>query len=206
MNILTRYDWPGNVRELRNLVESMVVLAPGSIIRPPDIPPEVRRGAERALPSRIVQPGPALQGTPVLAREGAVDQAGQMEVIFRTLVDLKFDVEDLRREFELYKRRHPELTRAREAGIVETPVSGFEPADQEAVEGGVAVGEPAEKGDEAEAGGIYFRPGMTMEELERAAIVATLKAVGGNRRRASEQLGIGERTLYRKLKEYNIDA
>jgi DNA-binding NtrC family response regulator len=47
---------------------------------------------------------------------------------------------------------------------------------------------------------------MTMEELERAAIIATLKSVGGNRRLASEQLGIGERTLYRKLKEYQIDA
>ncbi len=47
---------------------------------------------------------------------------------------------------------------------------------------------------------------MTMEELERAAIIATLRAVGGNRRRASEKLGIGERTLYRKLKEYEIDV
>ena len=42
--------------------------------------------------------------------------------------------------------------------------------------------------------------------LERAAIIATLKAVGGNRRRASEKLGIGERTLYRKLKEYEIES
>ncbi len=45
-----------------------------------------------------------------------------------------------------------------------------------------------------------------MAELERAAIEATLKSVDGNRRRASEKLGIGERTLYRKLKEYEIDA
>jgi DNA-binding NtrC family response regulator len=44
-----------------------------------------------------------------------------------------------------------------------------------------------------------------MSELEREAIVATLRSVGGNRRKAAEKLQIGERTLYRKLKEYEID-
>ncbi len=46
---------------------------------------------------------------------------------------------------------------------------------------------------------------MTMSELEREAIVATLREVGGNRRKAAEKLQIGERTLYRKLKEYEIE-
>ena len=49
-------------------------------------------------------------------------------------------------------------------------------------------------------------PGMTMAEIERAAIEAALKETGGNRRRAAEMLGIGERTLYRKLKEYQLDG
>jgi DNA-binding NtrC family response regulator len=206
MEILIRYDWPGNVRELRNLVESMVVLAPGSIIRSVDIPPEVHRGAESTLP------GPVVPSPPVLRREGVGAEARlpEMEFIFRTLVDLKFDVDDLRREFELYRRRHLELTGAREAGVVEARPAETEPAVREPREVAVAaedvstatVAEAGQAGDEA----IRFKPGMTMQELERAAIVATLKAVGGNRRRASEMLGIGERTLYRKLKEYSIDA
>ncbi|MGD8700642.1 MAG: sigma-54 dependent transcriptional regulator, partial [Gemmatimonadales bacterium] len=202
MELLVRYGWPGNVRELRNLVESMVVLAPGSIIRSVDIPPEVRRGAEPSLPSRV-PPAP-----PVLHRPDGAGappaQVPEMEFIFRTLVDLKFDVDDLRREFELYKRRHPELTSAREAGVVETPRIFSEPEVAEALE----VGGGPEESAEAAAGEepIQFHTGMTMEELERAAIVATLRSVRGNRRRASEKLGIGERTLYRKLKEYEIDA
>lgn len=207
MQILVRYDWPGNVRELRNLIESMVVLAPGSIIRPADIPPEVRRGAERALPSLIVPSLPALQAEGVAAGEGAPAQLPQMEFIFRTLVDLKFDVDDLRREFEMYKRRHPELTGLREAGVVEAPrVPPVAPV-REPAEVTIAVEEDvASVAGEAGQAGIHFSPGMTMEELERAAIISTLKAVGGNRRRASEALGIGERTLYRKLREYEIDV
>jgi DNA-binding NtrC family response regulator len=43
-----------------------------------------------------------------------------------------------------------------------------------------------------------------MREVEREAIIAALKEVGGNRREAADLLGIGERTLYRKIKEYDI--
>ncbi len=52
---------------------------------------------------------------------------------------------------------------------------------------------------------MVFRPGMTMQDLEREAITTALRQVRGNRRRAAEALGIGERTLYRKMKEYGIE-
>jgi DNA-binding NtrC family response regulator len=45
---------------------------------------------------------------------------------------------------------------------------------------------------------------MTMADIERAAIEASLKHTRGNRRKAAEMLGIGERTMYRKLREYEI--
>jgi DNA-binding NtrC family response regulator len=57
---------------------------------------------------------------------------------------------------------------------------------------------------EAEHDVVVFRPGMTLEELERNAILAALKEVAGNRRKAAEMLGMGERTLYRKIKEYGL--
>jgi DNA-binding NtrC family response regulator len=51
---------------------------------------------------------------------------------------------------------------------------------------------------------ILYRRGMTMAAIERAAIETVLHEHGGNRRKAAQILGIGERTLYRKLKEYEI--
>jgi DNA-binding NtrC family response regulator len=57
-----------------------------------------------------------------------------------------------------------------------------------------------------EEGTIVFRPGMTMQAMEKEAINAALLHSRGNRRRAAEMLGMGERTLYRKLKEYQIEA
>jgi DNA-binding NtrC family response regulator len=60
-----------------------------------------------------------------------------------------------------------------------------------------------EEEPEPEAAVIY-RPGMTMADVERTVIEAVLDTHGGNRRRAAQELGIGERTLYRKLKEFGI--
>jgi DNA-binding NtrC family response regulator len=51
---------------------------------------------------------------------------------------------------------------------------------------------------------VTIEPGTRMEEVERRVIEAALKESRGNRRRAAEMLGIGERTLYRKIKEYRV--
>ena len=51
---------------------------------------------------------------------------------------------------------------------------------------------------------VTITPGTKMSDIERAAIKAALKETRGNRRQAAEMLGIGERTLYRKIKEYEI--
>src|SRR5437660_4637008 len=89
LQILVDADWPGNVRQLRNLVESMVVLAPEGEIRASDIPPDVR-DRSRALPVRIATP-------PSPPREIA---GQELEFIFRTLVELKMQVEELRHRIE----------------------------------------------------------------------------------------------------------
>ena len=69
MQLLVEYPWPGNVRELRNLVESMVVLSPGSEIEPTDIPRQIREGgAARLLPVHV---GPVVRGSGGRRRAGA---------------------------------------------------------------------------------------------------------------------------------------
>ncbi len=225
LEILLAYDWPGNVRELRNLVESMVVLAPGAVIRPEDIPAEIRSSRGTSL-----LPVTEVVGLPVEAELGGLSNAPQLEFVFRTLVALKVDVEDLKQEFEAYRRRARQLLPAKDGGWaraeIELDDSGATVVDA-ATLGGLwaesAVGLPghhagdlvpdertrpaidANRGLTSESDAVAFRPGMTMAELEREAIIATLREVGGNRRKAAEQLEIGERTLYRKIKQYEID-
>lgn len=59
-------------------------------------------------------------------------------------------------------------------------------------------------GTVAPSSGVTLAPGMTMAEIEKAAILAALRETRGNRRKAAEILQIGERTMYRKLKEYQV--
>jgi len=209
VRLLVEYDWPGNVRELRNLVESMVVLAPGRVIRPEDIPAEVRfhtRGGSRSLmpvPMPMVRQGPP----PRTDHEGngAVEPGGpppELEFIFRTLFDMRMDLDDLRREFEIYRQRQREPVALPGIGGAAGPIVGgvYPPA-------ALAWAPPPPEPEPAEERGVVvFRPGMTMEQMEREAIGAALREARGNRRRAAEMLGIGERTLYRKLKEYQLEA
>ncbi len=189
--LLVAYGWPGNVRELRNLVESMVVLAHGREIGADDIPRPIRDGGgRRLLPVHV---GP-------MVREGERAQGRELEFIVRSLVELKLQVEELRRRMDVEtgasasswvgEVRSPSAVSAAGSGEV-VPLPGF----------GLVRGiEPREQAPPATV--ITLVPGMTMAEIERVAIQAALRDTAGNRRKAADLLGIGERTLYRKLREY----
>src|SRR5881628_1329901 len=175
LQILVDAEWPGNIRQLRNLIESMVVLAPEGEIRASDIPKDIREHGS-LLPMRLLSPSRDVGGT------GAVG-AQELEFIFRSLVELKLQVEELRRRLE----QRPGRVEVIEVGPG-TGVSAVTPGQVE----------PAPEAD------VVYRPGMTMADVERAAIEAALRDTQGNRRKAAEILGIGERTLYRKLKAYAL--
>ncbi len=181
LQILVDAEWPGNIRQLRNLIESMVVLAPEGEIRASDIPKDIREHGSM-LPMRLLGPGRDLGGAGGPGAGGAGAQ--ELEFIFRSLVELKLQVEELRRRLE----ERPPHVEVIEVG----PGSGVS-----------AVG-PGEVEPGTPQGGVVYRPGMTMADVERAAIEAALRETQGNRRKAAEVLGIGERTLYRKLKAYAL--
>ena len=192
MRILVEYDWPGNVRELRNLIESMVVLAHGREVRPEDLPEHVRGGGVGLSSGGRLLPVPV--GS--LVRDGQRAEGRELEFIVRGLLELKLQVEELRRRLDDERAARLDLVARTEA--------------QAAVQAGVQAlpSGPAAIGPLGEApppNVVTIAPGTTMAEVERAVIEAALRETAGNRRRAAELLGIGERTLYRKLNEYQTE-
>ena len=190
LRILMAYDWPGNVRELKNLIESMVVLSPGDVIRPEHIPAEIRDGSR----ARNLLPVPIPRVT--TGENGPLTP--ELEFIFRTLIQLRVDMEELRRRFDEYRATRPE--------IGPTSFGVPWPLSLPGTPIGTAIEdvEVTERDLQEEHEVVVYKPGMTLKDLEAAAITAALREVGGNRRKAAEMLDMGERTLYRKIKEYGI--
>ena len=210
MRILVRHRWPGNVRELRNLVESMVVLAPGRQIRAEDIPEDVRSGEGSLAMVPVARPGQAR------GDEGVQSLRPQLEFIFRTMMDMKVDIEDLRREFEDFQaeeergrvligvgegdgRGMEDVTagaeivvergvgevRGRDEGVAEgdDDVAGEAEADLESADETIpeADARPEVDSDSESAtlqnlpaDAVAYRPGMTLEDMERDVIAAVL--------------------------------
>ncbi|MBA3259001.1 MAG: sigma-54-dependent Fis family transcriptional regulator [Gemmatimonadales bacterium] len=175
MQRLVGAPWPGNVRQLRNLIESMVVLAPGSEIRASDIPPDIFEGPGSFLPVRLATVG----------QPGSGPGGQEFEFILRSLVELKLQVEELRRRLDGHPQRVQVIELSDHASVADI------------------LPEPDGDGDGDRT--VIYRSGMTMAEVEKAAIEAALGEHRGNRRRAAEVLGIGERTLYRKIKTYHLE-
>jgi DNA-binding NtrC family response regulator len=155
----------------------MVVLAPEREIRSEDIPRQIREGGlARFLPVRI---GPVV-------REAGSAVGHEFEFIVRSLVELKLQVEELRRRIDDERLRRDEIVAEIPAGRYPRIAAAIEPP-----------GPPPPNV-------VTITPGTTMAEIERSAIEAALRETRGNRRRAAEMLGIGERTMYRKLREYGL--
>jgi DNA-binding NtrC family response regulator len=178
MDVLKNYDWPGNVRELRNLVESMLVSSPDSKIMPDDIPEYIYRRGE---PGRLL-PIPVQGGRGV----GAIETSA----ILSALVELRRDIRELGREV-MGAIRHREESSGSYSDYYRERQPWRYTGD-------------VEREREIAGETIQIEPGKTLSEIEKTVIEETLKEVNGNRRQAAKMLGIGERTLYRKINTYGL--
>jgi hypothetical protein len=150
--------------------------------------------------------------------QGRTDFRPELEFVFRTLVELRVDMDELKREFDVYRHGGPvslpgetligqvgsgSATASLGGGGIE--LGAYSPSSYSDGFEEVSSAEFRPEARVPDDSVVVFRAGMTMEDLERRAIAAALESVRGNRRKAAEQLGIGERTLYRKIAKYGLD-
>jgi DNA-binding NtrC family response regulator len=197
-DLLMRYEWPGNVRELRNVAEQTVVL--------------VRSDAATADAIRPYLRG-VTAGTGLVARRDDGLDAGERDLIYRALLELRADLREVKallagggapRALPPHVEPEPKTEAVEEH--YELIESGDVGAPPEFVAADVDYEIEADAGLAEDFAGA-LRDGLplpTIEQAERALIEEALKRFEGNRRLSAEALGISERTLYRKIKE--LDA
>jgi DNA-binding NtrC family response regulator len=200
-DLLINYPWPGNVRELKNIAEQISVLSIDKQVRAPEL-------------NKYLQPY-SNNRLPVLAHNNGFGSDGQSfanerEILYKLFFDMKKDVTELKRMF-LEVLQNPSIISKDPSFINELkelksneslnlqPVL-VQPSMQPAQQTPMTIGANDDIHDH-----IEVEESLNIMDKEKELIIKALKKHKGKRKDAALDLGISERTLYRKLKEYNID-
>jgi len=182
--LLTRYKWPGNVRQLKNITEQISVLSKERII------------TAEILSKFIPQDRETTQLAVLPQQNGDHSFENEREILYKILFELRGNVNDMRREMGQLKKQLEDvqsssLTAHRSPLTTITPVTSLTPQLEDA---------------EAEE---YIEPTVTQEnlnlnEIGRQMLEKALERNNGNRKKAAQELGISDRTLYRRLKQFGL--
>ncbi len=191
--LLINYPWPGNVRELKNIAEQVSVLSTDKHISADEL-------------SKFLQSYPSNR-MPVLAGGSAAptaDFANEREILYKMFFDLRKDVTELKRMF-LEMLQNPNMVTQSQSFINELkefktqelmPPTLMQAPINKPVQ-------PVLMNDIHEH--VEVEESLNIMDKEKELIVKALKKHKGKRKDAALDLGISERTLYRKLKEYDIE-
>ena len=207
--VLENYRWPGNIRELKNVAEQISVLSENRNISAEDLARTMPQLFNRNLPVPSDRNG-------FSATHGGDYQ--ERELLYKVLFDMKNDLNELKSMFyELVKSnnlRMPDMSVARQLQpsypaisypseeTLRARDSFYQPLDNERVMPIIIEpGKPSSAGfDKSE---VEDEP-LAMDEIEKEAIRRALTKYKGRRKEAAEELKISERTLYRKIKQYDL--
>jgi len=192
-NMLINYRWPGNVRELKNIAEQVSVLSTEKVI--------TSRELRRFLPDRDYN------RLPVLANNGngtsTGDFSNEREILYKLFFDMKKDVNELKKMF-VEILQNPSVAAQHPSFMNE--LKDFQP--QETLHQGPMQSSPPPQVFYHHNDEIHqhedVEESLNIMDKEKELIEKALKKHRGKRKDASSDLGISERTLYRKLKEYDI--
>jgi transcriptional regulator with PAS, ATPase and Fis domain len=190
--MLQNYRWPGNIRQLKNIAEQISVIEQNR-----EIDDQILR---KYLPDYFESKLPVVYD--------AVDKktfASEREILYSILFDMKNDVNDLKKLVLEIMQKGSENAEIQQdnAQIIQKLYQSVEPANQEEKpDKKFDIGRP--KDDIIQDTEEIIEESLSLEEKEKELIKKALSKHNGKRKYAAVELGISERTLYRKIKEYDI--
>jgi len=197
---LMNYPWPGNIRQLKNITEQVCVL-------------ENRSSIDRETLQNYLPPAP--QQLPMLleqSQEGRYDGMSERDIFYKVLVELRKDVNDLKQVvfglLESNDGQHIPVPNSIKNQVAS--YTNYTYSDESRL---LESGSDSHQSDyseedsfvEAESYVESDHNNLSLEAKEIELIKLALSKNNGKRKKAAEDLGISERTLYRKIKQYELD-
>ena len=208
--LLLRYQWPGNIRELKNVAEQLSIMSERRTIDKEDLLEVLPELNNRYLPVRTTE-GQGLDGN-----------MQEREILYKLLFDMKSDLNELKSlVFGLIKENHLDIPDAQKilslpekAGQSSWQSSSLSKEEKEHLIDAQLNNQediPSIIIQERQKESNYYdhsepvEENLSLEDMEKEMIRKALKKYNGKRKDASEELGISERTLYRKIKQYELE-
>jgi len=195
-NLLINYPWPGNVRELKNIAEQISVLSEDKQVTIAGLRRFLPETGNR-LPMVVPGNGPVSNGTH--------DFSNEREILYKLFFDMKKDVTELKKMF-LEVVQNPSLGAGQHAAYL-NELKELKPAETSYQSSTITAAQPVvihNNGHDDIHHHEEVEESLNIMDKEKELIVKALKKHKGKRKDAASDLGISERTLYRKLKEYDI--
>lgn len=206
---LEQYPFPGNIRQLRNLVEQMTVVEQNREVNAVRLSEYIPMEAQ--LPA-VVQKGGGSSGS---------DFNSEREIMYKILFDMRNDINDLKSlTSELIKNRGNAEFSSSEKGLINriyatenqannpNSLLYFENPTASNVVNPTIISQPNEEDfeDIEEIEVEEAKPEtLSLQNNEKELIIKALEKHKGRRNKAADELGISQRTLYRKIKQYNLE-
>ena len=197
MKMLEDYRWDGNIRQLKNVTEQISIMETDRNITAETL--------TKYLPVRVQSNLPIL-----LPREDTPDGMSERDLLYRVLFDMKKDIAELRAQVNNMSSGRPmEQTYVQPNSVTQigdTVVTRVSHDEPEVREQEYAEFVPAEETTHyGTVSTSSTTESLSLEHHEKEMIIKALEAHKGKRKDAAKALGISERTLYRKINEYQID-
>ncbi|MDN5290523.1 MAG: hypothetical protein PWQ06_762 [Anaerophaga sp.] len=206
--MLERYRWPGNIRQLKNITEQISIIEKERVLTASDL--------QKYLPYHEGDSLPALIGD----REhqfGGTDFSNEREILYKVLFDMKRDMNDLKKlVLEILQHGNDVSLKGDNAEIIQNLYqdTAQDLTNPQLLKDGTIVpfsqsrqnNTATEEHHNIEDTEEFVEESLSLEEKEVELIKKALEKHSGKRKQAAKELGISERTLYRKIKEHNIEG
>lgn len=216
--LLVSYRWPGNIRELRNVAEQLVVLEKSQFIDAERLQKYLKGRQHEGSPDNLPMVSDSETRNEPRYDEGF--NRRDRELIYRALVELSNDIGDVKKMLSTFLYSSFSNAGSKFPALPEISTSGLDSATEQLIKYNPDIDtplgmrsipnqevetEPQVIEETTEIEEFFSNDEIpSIEETEQFLIKKALEKYDGNRRKASEALGISERTLYRKLDQYGL--
>lgn len=196
VQVIENYNWPGNIRQLKNLVEQISVI-------------ENKREID-AITIQSYLPQPEEQFPSLVSKSSDQDSFSERELMYKFLFDMKSDLNDLKKLVtELIKQGSDFQLNPDQSALINRMYNDVIPvSDRSHLLPSVSKTSDYQAETDTIVSDfqdhVEVEESLSLEDRERELIQKALEKHRGKRKHAAEELGISERTLYRKIKEYNL--